>query len=82
MCLRSGGLLPVSSEFLLAWRQPQEYENGLKSEYISLSFVAPQWLEAYNFLEKPSWYFHFISDLWLEKTRHQVGNSLESEAQN
>lgn len=27
------GLLLASSEFSLAWRQPEEYEKGLKSEY-------------------------------------------------
>lgn len=65
MCLRSGGLLPISSEFSLARRQPEEYENGLNSEYFSLGSLAPQWPGAYTFLEKPSWYFHFVSDLWL-----------------
>lgn len=38
MCLRSGGLLPISCEFSLAARQPEEYENGLSSEYFSSSF--------------------------------------------
>lgn len=35
-CLRSGVLLLESSEFSLAWRQPEEYEKGLKSKYGAL----------------------------------------------
>lgn len=36
------GLLLASSEFSLAWRQPEEYEKGLKSEYWAPWFLDGQ----------------------------------------
>lgn len=86
MCLRSGGLLPISSEFSLAWRQSEEYENGLNSEYFLLSFVAPPWPGAYTFPREAELIFPFcfrfmVGALW----RKQVtgwGNGLESDDRN
>lgn len=36
------GLLLASSEFSLAWREPEEYEKGLKSEYWAPWFLDGQ----------------------------------------